>query len=174
MLGIPESSSELGNQFPLNMHLHYLNGVSFSKGCYIGQELTQRTFHTGVIRRMALPFILVSKHEDIAQDLKIDASNFMPMQHVDKSFDMELKSEEIRFGGTKIGKVLANKFNCGVALIDINKLDKIGANAEYRLDEYRVLIWQPTWLDMVHSKKIPDEDMEEPLESEGLKPISEM
>ena len=28
-LGIPESSSELGNQFPLNMNLHYLNGVSF-------------------------------------------------------------------------------------------------------------------------------------------------
>ena len=40
MLGIPEGSSELGNQFPLNMHLHYLNGVSFDKGCYIGQELT--------------------------------------------------------------------------------------------------------------------------------------
>jgi folate-binding protein YgfZ len=40
MLGIPESSKEIGNQFPLNMHLHYLNGVSFTKGCYIGQELT--------------------------------------------------------------------------------------------------------------------------------------
>ena len=64
MLGIPESSSELGNQFPLNMHLHYLNGVSFDKGCYIGQELTQRTFHTGVIRRVALPFLIVSKEED--------------------------------------------------------------------------------------------------------------
>ena len=40
MLGIPESSNEIGNQFPLNMLLHYLNGVSFTKGCYIGQELT--------------------------------------------------------------------------------------------------------------------------------------
>jgi len=36
MLGISESSRELGSQFPLNMHLHYLNGVSFEKGCYIG------------------------------------------------------------------------------------------------------------------------------------------
>ena len=38
--GIPEGSSDLGGQFPLNMHLQYLNGVSFDKGCYIGQELT--------------------------------------------------------------------------------------------------------------------------------------
>jgi folate-binding protein YgfZ len=39
-LGIPESSKELGGQLPLNMHMHYLNAVSFDKGCYIGQELT--------------------------------------------------------------------------------------------------------------------------------------
>ena len=39
-LGIPESSKELGGQLPLNMHLHYLNGISFDKGCYVGQELT--------------------------------------------------------------------------------------------------------------------------------------
>ena len=40
MFGIPESSEEIGGQFPLNMHLHLLNGVAFDKGCYIGQELT--------------------------------------------------------------------------------------------------------------------------------------
>jgi len=40
ILGIPESSHEVGNNFPLNLHMHYLNGVSFDKGCYIGQELT--------------------------------------------------------------------------------------------------------------------------------------
>ncbi|KAK6025436.1 glycine cleavage T-protein barrel domain protein [Ostertagia ostertagi] len=30
--------------------------VSLEKGCYIGQELTARTAHTGVIRRRILPF----------------------------------------------------------------------------------------------------------------------
>ena len=36
MLGLLESSKEMGNQFPLNINLHQLNGVSFDKGCYIG------------------------------------------------------------------------------------------------------------------------------------------
>ena len=40
ILGLPEGSQELGGQFPLNMNLHMLNAISFSKGCYIGQELT--------------------------------------------------------------------------------------------------------------------------------------
>ena len=30
--------------------------VSLDKGCYIGQELTARTAHTGVIRKRILPF----------------------------------------------------------------------------------------------------------------------
>ena len=72
----------------------------------------------------------------------------------------------------KIGKVLTNKYNCGIALVDMTKLDKIGTNAEYRLDDYRVIIWQPMWLDMVHSKKLHP-DMELDADSE-LKPISEM
>lgn len=32
-----------------------LNGISFSKGCYIGQELTARTHFQGVIRKRIIP-----------------------------------------------------------------------------------------------------------------------
>ena len=56
--GIIEGGDELSGQLPLNTNLHTLNGISFTKGCYIGQELTQRTFHSGVIRKMALPFAI--------------------------------------------------------------------------------------------------------------------
>ena len=83
----------------------------------------------------------------------MDAANFMPMQHIDTTFEMPIVNEEIQGGGMKIGKVIANKFNCGIALIDITKLDKIGANAELKMDDYRVILWQPMWLDMVHSRK---------------------
>jgi len=32
--------------------------VSYSKGCYIGQELTARTNYTGVIRKRIMPLII--------------------------------------------------------------------------------------------------------------------
>ena len=32
-----------------------MHGVSFHKGCYLGQELTARTHHTGVIRKRIMP-----------------------------------------------------------------------------------------------------------------------
>ena len=32
-----------------------LNGIDFRKGCYVGQELTIRTRHTGVVRKRILP-----------------------------------------------------------------------------------------------------------------------
>ena len=88
MLGLPEGGSEMGGQFPLNMNLHILDGVSFDKGCYIGQELTQRTYHTGVIRKIALPFALNS-----SSTIEIDPVNFNPLTMVDRQFDLDLKGE---------------------------------------------------------------------------------
>lgn len=61
MYCVPEGPKELKDKLPLNMNLHLLNGVSFNKGCYIGQELTQRTYHTGVLRKVAMPFVCTEK-----------------------------------------------------------------------------------------------------------------
>lgn len=40
--GIP-CSSDILNKIPLECNMDYLNYVDFSKGCYLGQELTART-----------------------------------------------------------------------------------------------------------------------------------
>jgi len=58
---IPEGSKELKEKLPLNNNLHLINGINFKKGCYIGQELTQRTYHTGVLRKVLMPFICTEK-----------------------------------------------------------------------------------------------------------------
>jgi folate-binding protein YgfZ len=60
LYGILEGE-EVSEQFPLNMNFQHLNAISFNKGCYIGQELTQRTYHTGVLRKVAMPFICADK-----------------------------------------------------------------------------------------------------------------
>jgi folate-binding protein YgfZ len=60
LYGIAEGN-ETRDQFPLNMNFQHLNAISFKKGCYIGQELTQRTYHTGVIRKVLMPFICTEK-----------------------------------------------------------------------------------------------------------------
>ncbi|XP_037082029.1 putative transferase CAF17 homolog, mitochondrial [Pollicipes pollicipes] len=40
---------------PLEYSADFLHGVSFHKGCYVGQELTARTHHTGVVRKRVMP-----------------------------------------------------------------------------------------------------------------------
>ena len=41
-----------------SIYLDHLSGISFHKGCYLGQELTARTFHTGVTRKRVVPIHL--------------------------------------------------------------------------------------------------------------------
>ncbi|CAH8526892.1 unnamed protein product [Schistosoma curassoni] len=62
-LGLPEGIKELitSDTLPFEANADLSGGVSFSKGCYIGQELTARTHFTGVTRRRYVPIKIVSK-----------------------------------------------------------------------------------------------------------------
>jgi len=56
-LGVPETPDfEFEKSLPLESSLHWLNGVCFHKGCYVGQELTARTHFTGTVRKRLTPF----------------------------------------------------------------------------------------------------------------------
>lgn len=52
-LGVPDGSRDIAvdRGFLLENNFEDLNGVSFTKGCYVGQELTARTKHRGTIKK---------------------------------------------------------------------------------------------------------------------------
>lgn len=75
LLGLPEGPSEItpGSALPLESSMDIHGGgefimlptpsstdsiVDFRKGCYLGQELTVRTYHTGATRKRILPIRL--------------------------------------------------------------------------------------------------------------------
>ena len=90
------------------MNLHMLNAISFDKGCYIGQELTQRTFHTGVVRRLALPLIINSVPKGADRRIIFDAEDFSPFNSIDKGFSQDVKGQILHdSNGKKLGKIIA-------------------------------------------------------------------
>lgn len=56
-LGVPDGSRDLVPQKALLLESGFeeLNGVSFEKGCFVGQELTARTKHRGLVKRRLFP-----------------------------------------------------------------------------------------------------------------------
>ena len=55
-LGIAEGGSDFafGDAFPHDVNLDQTGGVSFAKGCYVGQEVVSRMQHRGTARRRVL------------------------------------------------------------------------------------------------------------------------
>ncbi len=72
--GLPEGVKDLppGEALPLESNLVYMQGISFSKGCYIGQELTARTHHTGVIRKRLMPVTMSAPAENLDQGAALE------------------------------------------------------------------------------------------------------
>lgn len=60
LFGVPEGPDELVQEkaLPLEGNLDIMGGVDFRKGCYVGQELTIRTKHQGIVRKRILPVML--------------------------------------------------------------------------------------------------------------------
>ena len=52
-LGVPQGGVDFawGDAFPHEVNMDLLHGVSFTKGCYVGQEVVSRMQHRGTVRR---------------------------------------------------------------------------------------------------------------------------
>lgn len=70
-LGVPEGSHEIdvGHSNLMEANFDKLNAISWSKGCYMGQELTARIYHRGLVKKRYLPFsydgLTPEKHERV-------------------------------------------------------------------------------------------------------------
>ncbi|KAH8312705.1 hypothetical protein KR044_012395 [Drosophila immigrans] len=128
--GIGEGVEELppGKCFPLEANADYLNGVSFNKGCYVGQELTARVHHSGVIRK-----------------------RYMPMRFTAPvSSNYTVKS----VAGANLGRVFGHSQNRGVALLRIEPV--LSGQQQLVLDGERCFVDRPQWWpnDAVTNKRV--------------------
>lgn len=62
MQAVPEGPADWP-LLPLEASLDFMDGVDFRKGCYVGQELTARTHHRGVVRKRGVVLRLFREGE---------------------------------------------------------------------------------------------------------------
>ena len=105
--GIAEGIEDIppGECIPLEYNIVFLNGVSFNKGCYIGQELVARTHHTGVIRKRLMP-VQIDNYEELSKSFE------------NKNQDFTIINEETK---RRSGKLRTSIKQDGVALIRLNE-----------------------------------------------------
>ncbi|XP_072164595.1 putative transferase CAF17 homolog, mitochondrial [Diadema setosum] len=123
--GVAEGVNELppGESLPLEANLALMNGVSFTKGCYLGQELTARTHHTGVIRKRIMP----------VQLLRNESSVFPP--------GSTIKTNE----GKNVGKLRCHLHQNGLALLRTALIgDKLWLSQEGKEDT-ELVARRPSW-----------------------------
>ncbi|KAM4054599.1 aminomethyl transferase [Hirsutella rhossiliensis] len=96
--GVPEGQDEIIREqaLPLETNMDMMNGIDFRKGCYVGQELTIRTKHRGVIRKRILPCMIYDNDEPAPQVLAYNPG--------DDSSATALTADAIP-GETSIGRV---------------------------------------------------------------------
>jgi folate-binding protein YgfZ len=151
LYGIPEGPSEIIpiTALPQESNFDHLNGIDFRKGCYLGQELTIRTQHTGVVRKRILPVSLYPTGASPPTKLEYDPD----IELVLPPSGSDIKAE----GGRRAaGKFLAGIGNIGLALCrlehmtDLKVTDEGGSfreGIEFGIDEgVKVKAFVPQWL----------------------------
>jgi folate-binding protein YgfZ len=117
-LGVPEGR-DFGSEkiFALDAGLEELHGVSFAKGCYVGQELTSRMKHRGTARKRILT---------------VTGQSGLPQSGV------------LTRGGGEIGEILSSYGPRAFALVRLDRLEEAQGGA--MVGEIPVELSRPKWL----------------------------
>ncbi|CAF9904166.1 MAG: Iron-sulfur clusters incorporation protein [Heterodermia speciosa] len=121
--GVAEGQSEIikDSALPLECNMDYMNGIDFRKGCYVGQELTIRTRHTGVVRKRILPVQLYGS--GVAPEiLEYRPSSSVVIPPKDTNINRSPGK------GRSVGKWLGGIGNIGLALCRLENMTNIALN----------------------------------------------
>ncbi|KAI1268577.1 Aminomethyltransferase folate-binding domain-containing protein [Xylariaceae sp. FL1019] len=112
--GVPEGSSEIipEQALPSESNMDIMGGIDFRKGCYVGQELTIRTRHRGVVRKRILPVALYGQEDAVPDALEYNPQTTL----VDGSELKGLTVGRVAKKGRSAGTYLAGVGNIGLAL----------------------------------------------------------
>jgi folate-binding protein YgfZ len=122
-LGVPEAGKDftIGETFPHEADLDLLHGVSFEKGCFIGQEVVSRMKHRGSVRKRVVPV-------EAAAPLRSGAA--------------------ILVGEAEIGRIGSVAGAHGLALVRLDRAAEAGAKGQTLLaDGIAVTLRKPDWAD---------------------------
>jgi len=116
--GIAEGPIEITREsaLPMECNLDLSSGIDFKKGCYVGQELTIRTKHTGVVRKRILPVRLQS----------LSASHIQTPGAVITQLDEAGKPKK----GRPCGKIIAGVGDVGLALCRLEMMTSMEIKGE--------------------------------------------
>jgi len=139
---------ELASVLPFTANLDFLNAVHFSKGCYVGQELTARSYHTGIIRKRIVPFVLSTNRVKT-----IDPHN-VSLGYFDSNFTEDLKGKALTDrDGKNLGKVISNINNVGLAIVSTLKLER-DQTTNYKLEGEDCSVLKLEWFTKQHGEYI--------------------
>jgi folate-binding protein YgfZ len=127
--GVPEGPEEISREssLPMEANVDLNGGIDFKKGCYVGQELTIRTKHTGVVRKRVLPIRL---HSDVVADGKFDFDMSFEPQPSNGTDIKALDDNEAIKKGRAVGKIVAAIGNVGLATCRIENMTSMRVSAE--------------------------------------------
>ena len=102
---IPEGIKEIevNATLPMEINLDLLGGISFEKGCFIGQEVNARVKYKGLVKKKYVPVHFKNKNFSFSDFDKIDNKIYLKTQDIGEVIALSLNQEDDIWYG--IGKI---------------------------------------------------------------------
>jgi folate-binding protein YgfZ len=142
--GVAEGQGEIIREsaLPMECNMDMGRAIDFRKGCYVGQELTIRTHHTGVVRKRILPVQLYNGESEAVPSMETPV--------YDPATDLPLPPSGANISrvsgrkGRSAGKFLGGVGNVGLALCRLEMMTDItltGEGSQYNASQEFKVSW---------------------------------